>query len=161
MRREDEDYRNWARDWTAAVLGAEPGDRLIGVMVAAVDARAAVDGRTGPLTSAPDGALLRAWRTATDAMLVGAGTLEAERYARIVDDADREARAAAGRTPVPRILTISRTLNIDFDAVLPNDPQLGLTVYSGVEGPVPPSVELVVLERPAVGAAVADARRRY
>jgi riboflavin biosynthesis pyrimidine reductase len=157
----DDDYREWAADWTARVLAAGPEERLLGVMVASVDARAAIAGRTGALSSAPDRALLRAWRTATDAMLVGAGTLEAEKYARIVDAEDRAAREAAGRTPVPRILTISRRLEIDFDAVLANDPNLTLTVYTGVPGDAPPSVEVVVLDTPTVGAAVADARRRY
>ena len=151
----------WATDWTARVLAAGPEDRLIGVMVASVDARAAIEGRTGALSSAPDRALLRAWRTATDAMLVGAATLEAEKYAQIVDEDDRATRAAAGRTPVPRILTVSRGFRIDFDAVLANDPDLALTVYTGVAGDAPSSVEVVVLEHCNVAAAVSDARERY
>ncbi len=155
------DYRAWAAQRTERVLAAGAPDRLIGVMVASVDARAAIEGRTSVLSSAPDRALLRAWRTATDAMLVGAGTLEAEKYAQIVDDADRATRAAAGRTPVPRILTISRGFTIDFDAVLANDPHLALTVYSALPGAAPPSVEVVGLERPTVAAVIADARERY
>jgi riboflavin biosynthesis pyrimidine reductase len=155
------DYRAWAMDWTARVLDAGPEERLIGVMVASVDGRAAIEGRTGALSSEPDRALLRAWRTATDAMLVGSATLEAEKYAQIVDDADRGLRAAAGRTPVPRILTIARGFRIDFDKVLANDPDLALTVYTGVPGDAPPSVEVVVLDQCDVANAVADARTRY
>jgi riboflavin biosynthesis pyrimidine reductase len=154
------DYRGWAEEWVERVLAGGPEDRLIGVMVASVDARAAIDGRTGALSSAPDRALLRAWRTATDVMLVGVATLGAEKYARIVDDEDRSTREAAGRTAVPRILTISRRFDIDFDLVLANE-AYALTVYTAEPGEAPPSVEVVALERPTVDAAIADARQRY
>jgi riboflavin biosynthesis pyrimidine reductase len=93
-------------------------------------------------------------------MLVGAATLEAEKYARIVDDEDRAARVAAGRTAVPRVLTISRRFEIDFERVLANE-AFALTVYTASPGEAPPSVEVVALDEPTVGAAIADARVRY
>ncbi|MGH2944454.1 MAG: dihydrofolate reductase family protein, partial [Solirubrobacteraceae bacterium] len=66
-------------------------------MVHTTDGRAALDGRTAPLSSVPDRQLFHALRTRVDAIMVGAGTLRAERYGRLVRDAHRrEQRLLAG-----------------------------------------------------------------
>jgi riboflavin biosynthesis pyrimidine reductase len=74
---------------TAAELAAEldlaalaPADRPAVVlnMIASLDGRVTVEGRTGPLANRADHELFHALRTAGDAVLVGAGTVRAEGY---------------------------------------------------------------------------------
>jgi len=88
--------------------GARP--RVVADMVATVDGRAAVQGRSVALGAPADRALLRELRTAADAILVGSGTLAAERYAHLLDDEQRARRVAAGRPPHPLVATLSREL---------------------------------------------------
>ncbi|MDQ2896620.1 MAG: dihydrofolate reductase family protein [Actinomycetota bacterium] len=52
--------------------------------VATADAKAMVDGRSGPLGDEADHELFQRLRTRVDAVLVGAGTLRIERYGRLV-----------------------------------------------------------------------------
>jgi riboflavin biosynthesis pyrimidine reductase len=158
------DYREWARRRTQAMLDAGPQQRVIAVMVTSVDARAALDGKSGGLSSEPDRALLKAWRTVAGGVLVGARTLEAERYGSLIPDADRDARLAAGKEGWPRVLTVSRRMDLDLDAVLSTDPGLPLTIYTEVAVPdsLPGSdVQVVQLPDASPTAVVADARVRY
>lgn len=154
----------WARRRTEAMLADGPAKRVVAVMVASVDGRAALDGKSGGLSSQEDKALLKAWRTAAGGVLVGARTLETERYGSLIPDADRDARLAAGREGWPRILTLSRNLDLDLEAMLSTDDALPLTVYTEAAAPddVPGSdVEVVTLDEVTPGAVVADARARY
>ena len=48
--------------------------------VATVDGRATIDGRSGPIGSEADTAMLAGLRTRFDAVMIGAGTMRAERY---------------------------------------------------------------------------------
>ncbi|WCB93625.1 hypothetical protein DSM104299_02341 [Baekduia alba] len=84
-------------------------------MVASVDGRAAVDGRSVALGNAADRALLRELRTAADAILVGTSTLRAERYATLLDDDQRARRVATGRPAHPVVATVSRRLELPVD----------------------------------------------
>jgi riboflavin biosynthesis pyrimidine reductase len=49
--------------------------------VATVDGRATIEGRSGPIGSDTDTAMLSTLRTRFDAVMIGAGTMRAERYA--------------------------------------------------------------------------------
>src|SRR4051794_41774776 len=51
-----------------------------------LDGRAAISGRSGPIGSDTDTEMLERLRTRVDAVMIGAGTLRAERYDRIVSD---------------------------------------------------------------------------
>jgi 5-amino-6-(5-phosphoribosylamino)uracil reductase len=163
---EQTDYRAWARERTRAMLAAGPAQRLVGVMVTSVDARAALEGKSGGLSSEPDRALLKAWRAVAGGVLVGARTLETERYGSLIPEEDREARLALGQDGWPRLLTISRRLDLDLEAVLSTDADLPLTVYAAADAPDPPAhrgtdVELIRLADVSPAAVVADARARY
>lgn len=158
------DHRAWALERTRALLADGPARRVIGVMVASVDGRAAVDGKSGGLSSEADRALLQAWRARAGAVLVGARTLETERYGSLIPDADRDARLARGETGCPRVLTVSRDLDLDLDAILSTDADLPLTVYTAADaGREIPGSDTQVLTLPEVSlaAVLADARRRY
>ena len=56
-----------------------------------LDGRAAIDGKSGPIGSATDTEVLQRLRTRVDAVMIGAGTMRAERYGRIVSDPDLRA----------------------------------------------------------------------
>ncbi len=98
---------------TAPVAGDRP--RVVAIMVASIDGRATVSGRSGGLGHPEDRRLLRGLRAAVDAVLVGTGTLAAERYADLLDDDQRAARAAAGRPPHPLLTTLTRSGDVPWD----------------------------------------------
>src|ERR1700689_1510759 len=52
-------------------------------MASTVDGRATIGGRSGPIGNRADHELFHALRTTVDAVLVGAGTVRAERYGRL------------------------------------------------------------------------------
>ena len=58
-------------------------------MVATLDGRATLNGRSGPISDPADRALFHGLRSVVDAVMAGAGTVRAERYGPIVPDPDR------------------------------------------------------------------------
>jgi riboflavin-specific deaminase-like protein len=104
-------------------------------MVATVDGRASVAGRTAPLSSVPDRQLFHALRTCVDAVLVGAGTVRTERYGRLVrDEARREQRRAAGLEPDPLAIVVSGSLSLPPDVPLLQDPEQRVVVVTASDG---------------------------
>ncbi|CAA9526136.1 MAG: hypothetical protein AVDCRST_MAG30-3393, partial [uncultured Solirubrobacteraceae bacterium] len=93
-------------------------------MVATVDGRASIGGRSGPIGSKADMRMFLELRAIVDAVLVGTGTLRAERYGRLVRDPDRRARrVAAGLAADPIALLVSRRLDLPWDAPLFAEPE--------------------------------------
>ncbi len=87
-----------------------------------LDGRAAIDGRSGPIGSDTDTAMLVGLRTRFDAVMVGAGTIRAEGYGRIVSDpAKRELRERAGLSPDPLAVLVSNRLDLPWDAPIFTD----------------------------------------
>ena len=93
--------------------GARP--RVAAAMISTADGRAAIQGRSVALGHPADRALLRELRTAADAILVGAATMAAERYARLLDADQRALRAVRGEPEHPLIATVSRRLDLSPD----------------------------------------------
>ena len=113
----------------AESLALRDGDRrMVAIMIESVDGRTAIDGSSSGLGHPADTALLREVRAAAEVILVGAGTLVAEGYARLLDDEQRAQRVAAGRTPHPTVVTISRKLNLPDVAIARED--VPFVVYS-------------------------------
>jgi len=77
-------------------------------MVESVDGRVTVDGRVGALTSHDDQGLLYALREQADAVIVGAATVRAEGYGRLLPGEHRRRRVAGGRDPEPLLCVLSR-----------------------------------------------------
>jgi riboflavin-specific deaminase-like protein len=100
----------------------EPGEDRPHVamnFVATVDGRATIEGRSGPIGSATDTAMLVGLRTRFDAVMIGAGTMRAERYGRVVaDQAKREQRQRLGLPPDPLMVIVSGRLDLPWDAKL-------------------------------------------
>ena len=66
--------------------------RVLANMVSSADGRATFDGKSGGLGNEADRELFHALREQVDAILVGTGTLRAERYGPFVRDPARRAR---------------------------------------------------------------------
>ena len=81
-------------------------------MIGSADGRATIDGRAGGLGSPADRAVLRALRAPADALLVGPGTLIAERYATLLDPEQRELRDRARSIRPSRCWRRSRARSI-------------------------------------------------
>jgi riboflavin-specific deaminase-like protein len=106
-------------------------------MVATVDGRASVAGRTAPISSVADRQVFHALRTRVDAVMVGAGTLRTERYGRLVrDPRRREQRVAAGLQADPLAIVVSGRLDLSRELPLLADPDSRVVVITASEGSI-------------------------
>jgi riboflavin biosynthesis pyrimidine reductase len=158
--------RRTPHEWLAGVQIRAHATRpfLFLNMIASVDGRAAIEGRSHQLGSATDTLLLTELRTLADAVLIGSGTLRAEGYGRLVGNADRVARRqAAGRAPTPTAVLLSRGLELPWDAGLFQAADQPVVVYTGASGAPPRTaapLEVVHLRDPSPAAALADLKAR-
>ena len=84
-----------------------------------VDGQATIAGRSGPIGTETDTAMLVALRTRVDAVMIGAGTMRAENYGRVVGDpAKRERREREGLAADPLMVIVSGRLDLPWDAPL-------------------------------------------
>jgi riboflavin-specific deaminase-like protein len=128
-----------------AELAAPERPYLIVNFVASADGKAAFQGRSGPLGNEADQAIFHRLRTQVDAVLVGSGTLRAERYGRLVREPDlRAAREAEGLAPDPVACVVTRTLNVPLDIPLFQEPDQPAVIFTSSQEPVdaPEAVEV-------------------
>ena len=117
-----------------------PAERpyLFANMVASADGRATLAGKSGGLGNEADRELFHALREQVDAVLVGSGTLRAERYGAFVrDDERRERREAAGLAPNPIGCVVTRSMNLPDDIPLFEDPGSTIAVYTSADAEPP------------------------
>ena len=87
-----------------------------------LDGHATISGRSGSIGSDADTAMLVGLRTRVDAVMIGAGTMRAERYGQLVGDpAKRERRVEEGLSPIPLMVIVSGRLELPWDASLFTD----------------------------------------
>jgi riboflavin-specific deaminase-like protein len=105
-------YRPWEEP--------RPDRPLVAMNFAAtVDGRAAIGGVSGPIGSSTDTAMLAGLRTRFDAVMIGAGTMRAERYGRLAAGQEsRASRERAGLHPDPLMVIVSGRLDLPWDAPL-------------------------------------------
>jgi riboflavin biosynthesis pyrimidine reductase len=107
-----------SRGLEGAATQAPSRPRVLLNMVSSADGRATLDGRSGPLSDAADRALFHALRASADAVLVGAGTIRAERYGRIIPDASQRAlRVQRGLSEEPLACIVSGDADLDSDDI--------------------------------------------
>ena len=126
-----------------------PADRphLALNFAATLDGRAAIDGRSGAIGSATDTAMLVGLRLRFDAVMIGAGTMRAERYGRIVSDpAKRAAREALG-LPGDPLMVIVGGLDLPWDAPLFTDGGGEVLLFTGAEDDPPETATPVEVVR--------------
>jgi riboflavin-specific deaminase-like protein len=106
-------------------------------MVATLDGKAALGGRTRGIGSRADRELFHHLRTQADAVMVGAGTLRAERYGRIVRDPERrEKRRREGLAPDPLACVVSASLRGLEDVPLLAAGEQRVALITGAEGDI-------------------------
>ncbi len=119
---------------------------VVGNMVAGLDGSLSWHGRVGSLSGPADRALFVRLRGLADAVLVGAATVRAEGYGPVkLPDEVRRRREGDGRSPVPPLVVVSRSLELGWDGPL----------WAGDDGPRP----IVVTGSGAPPEALATARR--
>jgi riboflavin biosynthesis pyrimidine reductase len=92
-------------------------------MVASADGRAAVEGRSQPLTGPADRELFHALRDQVDAVLVGTRTLRQEPYRRLAKTPERRAaRVARGLAPDPLMVVLTRSGDVPRDSAVFAEP---------------------------------------
>jgi riboflavin-specific deaminase-like protein len=105
---------------------------------ATVDGRATIDGISGPIGSATDTAMLAGLRTRFDAVMIGAGTMRAERYGRPVGDPEKRAkREAIGLQPDPLMVIVSGRLDLPWDASLFTEGEGRVLIFTSSEAEPP------------------------
>jgi riboflavin-specific deaminase-like protein len=84
-----------------------------------LDGHATIGGRSGSIGSKTDTAMLVGLRTRVDAVMIGAGTMRAERYGRVIaDPAKRQRREREGLPHDPLVVIVSGRLDLPWDAPL-------------------------------------------
>lgn len=88
-------------------------------MVASLDGATARQGRSGQLGGPGDHRVFHTLRSLADVILVGAGTVRAERYGPVrLAPEIQEARVQRGQEALPRIAVVSRRLDLDLASPL-------------------------------------------
>lgn len=100
-------------------LALERRPYLITNFAVTLDGHATIAGRSGPIGSQSDTAMLVGLRTRVDAVMIGAGTMRTERYGRVLaDPAKRQRREREGLSHDPLMVIISGRLDLPWDAPL-------------------------------------------
>ena len=126
-----------------------PGERpyTITNFALTLDGRATIAGRSGRIGSDTDTAMLVGLRTTVDAVMIGAGTMRAERYGCPVSDpAKRAQREGRGLAAVP-LMVIVGSLELPWDAPLFTEGEGEVLLLTADEGEPPDTETPLALER--------------
>ena len=117
-----------------------PADRpYLGInMVSSLDGKATLDWRTRGLSSDVDRRVFHLLRTQADAVMVGAGTVRAERYGRMTkSDELRQIRVNHGFVPDALAVVVSARLDLPADLPLLNEPGQKVVIATGSDDTIP------------------------
>jgi riboflavin biosynthesis pyrimidine reductase len=110
------DYYGWPDDLDAPMVRAN--------MIASLDGSSTLDGRSAGLGNAQDERLFSILRDLADVILVGSGTVRAERYGGVILDArrrERRQRWGLSQTPPPIAVVTARGLDPESPLVTETD----------------------------------------
>jgi riboflavin-specific deaminase-like protein len=106
-----------------------------------VDGRATIAGVSGPIGSDTDTAMLAGLRTRFDAVMIGAGTMRAERYGRPLGSPERrERRRRLGLSADPLMVIVAGGLDLPWDATLFTEGEGRVLILTASEDEEPPTV---------------------
>jgi riboflavin-specific deaminase-like protein len=129
-------------------LGPPERPYLILNFATTLDGRAAIGGRSGPIGSATDTEMLQRLRTRVDAVMIGAGTMRAERYGRMVSDPEfRSYRERTGLEHDPLAVIVSNRLELPWDATLFTDGGGQVVIFTASEQEAPETATPVTMVR--------------
>jgi len=117
-----------------------PDDRpYLGLnMVSSLDGKATLDWRTKGLSSDLDRRVFHLLRTQADAVMVGAGTVRAERYGPMTkSDELRQIRVNEGLVPDALAVVVSGRLDLPADLPLLNEPDQKVVIATASEDTIP------------------------
>jgi riboflavin-specific deaminase-like protein len=128
---------------------APPGrPYLVLNMVSSVDGKATLNWRTKGLSSDLDRQLFHHLRTQADAVMVGAGTVRAERYGEIAKSEElREKREREGLARDPLAVIVSARLDLHADLPILNAVGQRIVVATGSDATLPETGAQVEYER--------------
>ncbi len=113
-----------------------------------LDGRAAISGKSGAIGSDTDTEMLQRLRTRVDAVMIGAGTMRAERYGRIVSDPQLRAyRERTGLAHDPLAVIVSNRLELPWDAGLFTDGGGRVVVFTASDEEPPETATPVTIVR--------------
>jgi riboflavin-specific deaminase-like protein len=125
-----------------------------------LDGRAAIEGRSGAIGSDTDTEMLQLLRTRVDAVMIGAGTMRAERYGRIVSDPSLRARRERNGLPHdPLAVIVSGRLDLPWDASLFTSGGGRVLIFTTSEADPPETETPVRVVRHELGVDVVEALR--
>ncbi|MGH2922820.1 MAG: dihydrofolate reductase family protein [Solirubrobacterales bacterium] len=125
-----------------------------------LDGRAAIGGHSGPIGSGTDTEMLQRLRTRVDAVMIGAGTMRAERYGRMVSDPEfRAYRERAELSHDPLAVIVSNRLELPWDASLFTDGGGGVVIFTASDDEPPETATPVTCVRHSEGVDLAKALR--
>ena len=103
-------------------------------MVASLDGKATIEGKTRKLGAEADRLLFHHLRTQADALMVGAGTIRTERYGRAVKSPElRAKREEEGLHPDLLTVIVSGRLNLPPDLPVLQDPESRVIIATGAD----------------------------
>jgi riboflavin-specific deaminase-like protein len=122
------------------LISSAPAERpyLITNFALTLDGKATLHGRSGSIGSDTDTEMLVCLRTRVDAVMIGAGTMRAERYGRpVADPGKRGRRERRGLSQDPLLVIVSGRLDIPWDAPVFADRGARVLIFttSGTEAP--------------------------
>lgn len=131
-----------------------------------LDGRSTIGGVSREIGSARDTEMLVGLRTRVDAVMIGAGTMRAERYGRVIrDPAKREGRVMIGLGADPLMVIVSGRLDLPWDAPLFSEGFGKIVVFTAAAAEPPPTkTPLEVVRHPAgvdLGAALKHLRHEH
>jgi riboflavin biosynthesis pyrimidine reductase len=126
-----------------------------------LDGRSSIEGRSGPIGSDTDTAMLVGLRQRCDAVMIGAGTMRVERYGRIIGDPEKRARREALGLPGDPLMVLVGSLDLPWDAGLFTDGGGRVVLFTADEGDPPETATpLEVIREPEGRVDVAKALAR-
>ena len=113
-----------------------------------LDGRATIAGHSGSIGSETDTEMLQRLRTRVDAVMIGAGTIRAERYGRIVSDPQLRAyRERTGLAHDPLAVIVSNRLELPWDAGLFTDGGGRIVIFTASQEEPPETATPVTVVR--------------
>jgi riboflavin-specific deaminase-like protein len=127
---------------------------------ATVDGRASIGGVSGSIGSATDTAMLAGLRTRFDAVMIGGGTMRAERYGRpIAAQEARERRERIGLPHDPLMVIVSGRLDLPWEAPLFTEGRGRVLIFTASDADPPETATSLRLVRHEGSVDVAEALR--
>ena len=121
---------------------------LVTNFVVTLDGKATLHGHSGPIGSDTDTAMLVGLRTKADAIMIGAGTMRAERYGRPVADPQKRARREReGLSHDPLMVIVSGRLDVPWDAPLFTEGDGRVVIFTAADAEPPQTATSVRIVR--------------